>query len=82
MTPVSNKDQASVLDTLVLLTEQPTAIQLMDMLMISSSAVLAHVAWQLVMECSASKRPLTSDAITTTEVETLASDHKIMVMTT
>ena len=71
----------SVLATLVLLMVQPTATQLMDMLTISNSVVLAHVARSPVMECSVSRRPRTSGATMTMVREISVSDLSNTAMT-
>ena len=81
MTSAFKREVASVEVTLVLLMVQPTATLLMDTLTISNSAVLAHTARLLVMECYASKRLLTSGATTTMVTETSVSDHNSMVTT-
>jgi hypothetical protein len=67
--------------TLVKLMVQLTATLLMDMLTTSISVVLAHAVKPLVMECSVSRRLLTSDVTMTMATETLDSDHNSMVMT-
>ena len=81
MTNVSSKDMASALVTLALLMVQLTAIQLMDMLTISSSVVLAHVARSPVMECYVSRRPRTSGATMTMVRGTSDSDLSSTAMT-